>query len=655
MYIKKISIKSHGPIDSLEYSFRFTTDGSPAPLVLIGKNGSGKTLLFASIVDSFVEAKRKLYPSGIMEVEKNNYYKISSQSYIKLKANTSNVSIECAVGDKMVKYLDVISKNPELAVSEKEVTDQSVVKNKGFQESGFYKTVDTSSITSKEFEKGITLYFPFDRFYKPLWYNPDNYNRVSISRDSSLGYSRTNLIKVDVLENVLDWLRTVCLESQSISIALPDQDIFPEQLRGKYITVPQNTPLQNHLAQILSVIKGDGKYTIEKPKRNVPTIGIQGESIHCSNISQLSSGELTLFSIALSIIKEWDIVYSNDAVKLEDISGCVIIDEADANLHIDFAYRALPALMKLFPKIQFVLSTHSPFLLAGLKKEFGNDIDFLSLPTGDILDDINAFSEITAAYEIFSQETSEALKQIKKLKDENSRLANTKNKIVIYTEGKTDVKYLQLALEKLGGFDDIKNRIEYYDIEHAKDTGDGELNKIFNYLQKGMDDNIKICLFDRDNPTYIFNERFLPGGNKTYKLNIPTPSHRKDTDLISIEHCLSDADLKTVDAEGRRIFFVGEFNARGLSLDGQYMCGQPQVSNKNPLEILTGADNNKKVYSVNVEDEKNYALSKNAFVQHIIDNDPGFDSFSFDGFRPILELIQEIDMLNRPTETKTTQ
>lgn len=82
MYIKKISIKSHGPIDSLDYSFRFAADGSPVPLVLIGKNGSGKTLLFASIVDSFVEAKRKLYPSGIMEVEKTIITKLVAKAIL---------------------------------------------------------------------------------------------------------------------------------------------------------------------------------------------------------------------------------------------------------------------------------------------------------------------------------------------------------------------------------------------------------------------------------------------------------------------------------------------------------------------------------------------------------------------------------------------
>lgn len=91
-------------------------------------------------------------------------------------------------------------------------------------------------------------------------------------------------------------------------------------------------------------------------RRNQKGIGVNGPSIHCNDISQLSAGELTLYALALSIVKEWDIFHNDDNLKLEDITGCVLIDEADANLHIDFAYRALPALMKMFPKVQFILS-----------------------------------------------------------------------------------------------------------------------------------------------------------------------------------------------------------------------------------------------------------------------------------------------------------
>ena len=639
MYLKNISAKSYGPIDNLSYSFRNDENGNPVPLVIIGKNGCGKTLLFSNVVDMFVEMKRKLYSQGILEVNENNYYKVGNLSYIKKGSYTSEVKIEFEASNKKITYIDVMSLDSKKSVENNEVTDTRIKNDLKFKESGFYKSIDIQGLTRKEFEKGIILYFPFDRFYKPLWYNPDNYNKIAIKAPNSIGYSNTNIIKIDLLENIKEWFRTVHLQTHLRDITLPDHEGIPAELRGNTVTIQQDTALQNYLKIILAKIKGDGGYSVSSPNRNLSTIGLQGPSIHCTDISQLSAGELNLFAIALSIVKEWDLSHTNDSLNLSDITGCVLIDEADANLHIDFAYRALPALMKLFPKVQFILSTHSPFLLTGLKKEYGENIDILSLPDGILIEDLNAFSEIATAYDVFNAETSKLTKQVVLLKKENERIKALNNKIIIYTEGKTDVKYLKLAFEKLDGFDNIKDRIEYYDIEHARDTGDGELDKIFSYLQKGNDANIKICMFDRDNPKYIVAGPYFRGENNVYKFSLQIPPHRNSEDSISVEHCLTDEDLKTVDTNGRRIFLSGEFGVTGITSDNKYFCHHKIGTN--PLEIIDGS-NTKKVYRTNGQDVTNYALTKDDFVQHIINNDPGFDSFSFDGFRPTLEIIKKI-------------
>lgn len=59
-------------------------------------------------------------------------------------------------------------------------------------------------------------------------------------------------------------------------------------------------------------------------------------------------------------------------------------------------------------------------------------------------------------------------------------------------------------------------------------------------------------------------------------------------------------------------------------------------------EIATHGSNDKKVYRTGGHDDTNYALTKDDFVQHIIDNDPGFDMFSCEGFRLTLEMIKTI-------------
>ena len=50
------------------------------------------------------------------------------------------------------------------------------------------------------------------------------------------------------------------------------------------------------------------------------------------------------------------------------------------------------------------------------------------------------------AYEVFSSETESLIQQVESLRAEYQRIKSLNNKVIIFTEGKTDVKYLKLAL-----------------------------------------------------------------------------------------------------------------------------------------------------------------------------------------------------------------
>lgn len=52
---------------------------------------------------------------------------------------------------------------------------------------------------------------------------------------------------------------------------------------------------------------------------------------------------------------------------LEQTPGIVLIDELDLSLHPSWQRRIIPTLTELFPKIQFICATHSPFIVQSLK------------------------------------------------------------------------------------------------------------------------------------------------------------------------------------------------------------------------------------------------------------------------------------------------
>ena len=82
MYAKRIQILNYGPIEELDLALPFDGD-RPKPVLLIGGNGSGKSIALSHIVNGLISAKDGVYKNS-PEVEPNRVYKIRSNSYIKL-------------------------------------------------------------------------------------------------------------------------------------------------------------------------------------------------------------------------------------------------------------------------------------------------------------------------------------------------------------------------------------------------------------------------------------------------------------------------------------------------------------------------------------------------------------------------------------------
>ncbi|MFO0660440.1 MAG: AAA family ATPase [Polyangiaceae bacterium] len=54
---------------------------------------------------------------------------------------------------------------------------------------------------------------------------------------------------------------------------------------------------------------------------------------------------------------------------LEELEGVVLLDEIDLHLHPTWQRRFVPVLKRLFPKLQFIVTTHSPLVLTGFEQD----------------------------------------------------------------------------------------------------------------------------------------------------------------------------------------------------------------------------------------------------------------------------------------------
>ncbi|MQB04540.1 hypothetical protein DXT91_10405 [Agrobacterium tumefaciens] len=84
---------------------------------------------------------------------------------------------------------------------------------------------------------------------------------------------------------------------------------------------------------------------------------------HRGSLSELSAGYQTIIGICADIMRllfeRWDTISS--------ATGIVLIDEIDAHLHPRWAMRIVYALREAFPQVQFIVSTHNPLALRGLR------------------------------------------------------------------------------------------------------------------------------------------------------------------------------------------------------------------------------------------------------------------------------------------------
>lgn len=61
MYLKECLIENVGPIKLLDLSLPFKENRTPQPLVLVGVNGSGKSIFLSYIVDALTEFAKLAY------------------------------------------------------------------------------------------------------------------------------------------------------------------------------------------------------------------------------------------------------------------------------------------------------------------------------------------------------------------------------------------------------------------------------------------------------------------------------------------------------------------------------------------------------------------------------------------------------------------
>jgi len=308
------------------------------------------------------------------------------------------------------------------------------------------------------------------------------------------------------------------------------------------------------------------------------------------SLDHLSSGQSILFNMFATIIRYADKGDISKSITLTDIEGIVIIDEIDAHLHTELQYKVLPKLIKLFPKVQFIITSHSPLFLLGMKDEYDEQgFKIIEMPKGEFIS-TERFSEFRHSFTYY--------KQTKAHEDELRKFIEPFKRPILITEGKTDAQIIRAAWNKLFSskemnFEVIPSGIE---IQESERVGSAEtVRRTLEYIA-GFTSQPSIGLFDNDREG---NEQFK-GLNKScfedydlskdyrkhrlkeaWGLLLPVPASRSNfvtpddatQRYLVLEHYFSDDLLKQYNKYGKNILgteiftIIGDKNSFATKVD----------------------------------------------------------------------------------------
>ncbi|HIF9172568.1 TPA: AAA family ATPase [Photobacterium damselae] len=154
----------------------------------------------------------------------------------------------------------------------------------------------------------------------------------------------------------------------------------------------------------------------------------------------LSSGYQAIFQIYADLLMRTE--YFD--VTPKELVGAVLIDEVDAHLHVSLQRLILPFLTKSFPNVQFVVTTHSPFVLMSAEDTVIYDLS----KNEQIDDDISLFSHTSIIEGLL--DTKSSSQRLDQYINELAEIVNSK-----------DINYarLEVLLDKLrGGFNTLDSK-----------------------------------------------------------------------------------------------------------------------------------------------------------------------------------------------------
>lgn len=367
IFIKEINISKLRHLENIDI---ILSENIKRNLIITGKNGVGKTTVLKAIKQYLKSIEEKNYTNITVNYKNSIKYHEKRIEEIdnNININTNNPFERQKCNDSLKSLKNSISK----------------------YEDGLSLKINDDLNISNKYDEGelILAYFDAKRDSKVII--PQSVPTVELEKKYS--------IDADIDKKFLDYL--VYLKTQQ-SFARNEDDMEIVEDIGKWFDKFENS---------LKDLFDDNSIKLKFNYRKL-NFKIHQDGREEFGLNELSDGFSAVLDIVMNLILRMEKTREGLAYNKE---GIVLIDEVETHLHIELQKKIMPFLTSFFPNIQFIVTTHSPFVINSI-----NDAVIYDLEKQIQVEDLSGYSYegVVEGYFNIDQYSNEAKEKLYRYKE----------------------------------------------------------------------------------------------------------------------------------------------------------------------------------------------------------------------------------------------